>query len=159
MRSSVLLVSTLKAVLRMLRRSPEWDRTWHLGKGPNAEMCASRYLRNHVSSRLRPPVRKTPLNRTHRRQDALGTLETLLRARKRMRTAPANVCHGILASKSGARIERTGLRRRRRIPYSASRPYRTSMRDRPHAMMLAMKSCLTSSLRQPTDRRLDTNSR
>jgi hypothetical protein len=118
-----------------------------LGRGPRMLRSAQRQWRQAAPqrSRLHGP--------------ALGTSETLLRARKRMRTAPANVCHGILASKSGARIERTGLRRRRRIPYSAPRSYRTSIRDRPHTMMIAMKSCLTSSLRQPTDRRLDTNSR
>ena len=69
-------------------------------QGQNAEMYATGYLRNHVSSRFRPSDWKPPLNRPPQPQKTRGALETFWRAIKKMRTAPANVCHWILANRA-----------------------------------------------------------
>ena len=63
-------------------------------------MYATRYPRNHLSSRFRPSVWKTPRNRTPQPQDALRMYETLLRARETMKPAPANVCHRIFLDRA-----------------------------------------------------------
>ena len=63
-------------------------------------MYATRYPRNHLSSRFRPSVRKTLRNRTPQPQDALRMYETLLRARKKTKPAPANVCHRIFLNRA-----------------------------------------------------------
>ena len=69
-------------------------------QGQNAKMHATRYPRNHLSCRFRPSVWKTPRNRTPQPQDALRMYETLLRARKTMKPAPANVCHRIFLDRA-----------------------------------------------------------
>ena len=89
-------------------------------------MYATKYLRNHVSSRFRPSDWKPPLNRPPQPQETRGALETFWRAIKKMRTAPANVCHWILANR--ARVSDPpdcadpGLRLKRRRDQVAKRP-------------------------------------
>jgi hypothetical protein len=95
-------------------------------QGPNAEIYATGHLRNHVSSRFRPSRWKTPLNRPPQPQETLGALETLWRARKKMKTASANACHWILANR--ARVSNPpdcadpGLHPDRRRDHVAKRP-------------------------------------
>ena len=94
-------------------------------QGQNAEMYATGYLRNHVSSRFRLSVWKTPRNRTRQPQHALGTFETLSRARKKMKPAPANVCHPILANlarlSNGPDCPAPGLHPNRRRGHAGNR--------------------------------------
>ena len=69
-------------------------------QGQNAEMYATKYMRNHVSSLFRPSDWKPPLNRPPQPQETRGAFETFWRAIKKMRTAPANICHWILANRA-----------------------------------------------------------